>query len=67
MIRVEGHSNLYRDEISGAIINCDNTSYSQYVNSLVQRDMRKNELDEMKKDIEEIKSLLKQILNTGVL
>lgn len=67
MIRVEGHPNLYRDENSGAIVNCDSTSYNQYVNSLVQRDLRRSELDEMKKDIDEIKSLLKQILNTGVL
>ena len=34
MIKVEGHPNLYRDENSGAIINCDSTAYNQYVNSL---------------------------------
>ena len=33
MIKVEGHPNLYRDENSGAIINCDSTAYNQYVNS----------------------------------
>ena len=63
MIPVKGHPNLYRDEESGAIVNCDNTSYNQYVNSLNNRKTQKRELDEMKKDIEEIKSLLKEFLN----
>ena len=63
MIPVKGHPNLYRDEESGAIVNCDNTSYNQYVNSLNNRKSQKRELDEMKKDIEEIKSLLKEIVN----
>jgi hypothetical protein len=62
MIRVDGYSNLYRDENSGAIINCDSTSYNQYVNSLKKQELRKNDLDKMKKDIEEIKFLLNQFL-----
>ena len=57
MIPVEGHKHLYRDEKSGAIINCDNLGYSQYKQSRIQRE----EIDNMKKDIEEIKNLLKQI------
>lgn len=63
MIPVKGHPNLYRDEETGAIVNCDNTSYNQYVNSLNNRKSQKRELDEMKKDIEEIKFLLKEIVN----
>ena len=63
MIPVKGHPNLYRDEESGAIVNCDNTSYNQYVNSLNNRKSQRRELDEMKKDIEEIKSLLREIVN----
>lgn len=62
MIRVDGYSNLYRDENSGAIINCDSTLYNQYVNSLKKQELRKNDLDKMKKDIEEIKFLLNQFL-----
>ena len=61
MIPVKGHPNLYRDEESGAIVNCDNTSYNQYINSLNNRKSQRRELDEMKKNIEEIKSLIKQI------
>ena len=63
MIRVEGHQNLYRDEHSGAILNCDSSGYNQYLSSLSIRDSQKRELNEMKKDIDEIKSLLKELLN----
>ena len=31
MIKVEGHKNLYRDERSGAIVNCDDVAYDNYV------------------------------------
>ena len=61
MIKVEGHPHLYRDEKSGAIINCDSMGYNQYVNSLRQKELQKNELDKMKDDISEIKSLLKKL------
>lgn len=63
MIRVEGYKNLYRDERSGAIVNCDTTSYNQYVNSLNYKELQKQELDKMREDIDEIKSLLKELLN----
>ena len=41
MIRVEGHSNLYRDERTGAIVNCDDSGYEQYVKSLEFRKKEK--------------------------
>jgi hypothetical protein len=63
MIKVQGHPNLYRDENSGAIINFDNQAYNQYVNSLHNREVQKNEIDKIKADINEIKSLLKEIVN----
>jgi hypothetical protein len=63
MIKVKGHSNLYRDESSGAIINCDNQSYNQYVNSLHNRENQKKEIEQIKSDINEIKTLLKELLN----
>jgi hypothetical protein len=63
MIRVEGHTNLYRDEHSGAIVNCDSTSYNQYLNIINNRESQKKELDMIKQDIDEIKSLLRELLN----
>lgn len=63
MIRVKGHQNLYRDENSGAIINCDSLAYNQYVNALRNRELQKEELNKMKQDIDEIKLLLRQLIN----
>ena len=62
MIPVEGHKHLYRDEKSGAIINTDSHGYSQYKKSRNIRLTQKEEIDGMKKDIEEIKFLLKEIV-----
>jgi len=62
MIRVEGQKNLYRDEKSGAIINCDTTAYNNYLNIKNQKELQKSEIEQMKNDIEEIKSLLKKFL-----
>lgn len=63
MIPVKGHPNLYRDEDSGAIINFDNISYTQYINSLENRKNQRQEIENLKNDIQEIKSLLKELLN----
>ena len=62
MIKVEGYQNLYRDERSGAIVNTDSMAYNQYVNSLEQRQLQKKEISEIKNDIDEIKSLLRNLL-----
>tara|TARA_B100001250_G_scaffold377370_1_gene366417 strand:- start:428 stop:622 length:195 start_codon:yes stop_codon:yes gene_type:complete len=62
MIPVEGHKNLFRDEKSGAIINCDSIGYEQYKRLKNRKLTQKEELDKMKSDIEEIKILLKQIV-----
>ena len=62
MIPVQGHPNLYMDEESGAIVNCDNSSYNQYVNSLQNRENQRKEIDQLKDEMVEIKQLLKQML-----
>lgn len=62
MIRVDGYSNLYRDEKTGAIINCDELSYTQYVNSLNSRESQKREIINLKNELGEIKSLLNKLL-----
>jgi hypothetical protein len=62
MIPVQGHPNLYRDEDSGAIINYDELAYNQYVNSLNTRQNQKKEINDLKNEVSELKSLLKQLL-----
>jgi hypothetical protein len=63
MIPVKGHPNLYRDETSGAIINCDANGYNQYMSIRQNKEVQKNEIEQMKNDIQEIKTLLKELLN----
>mgnify|MGYP001163913468 FL=1 len=63
LIRVKGEQHLYRDRETGAILNTDSSGYNQYVKMRKRRQTQKEELDTLKKDIEEIKSLLKEITN----
>lgn len=63
MIPVEGHINLFRDEKSGAIINTDSVGYQNYVKIRNERKKQKEEIDQLKKDVNEIKSLLIELIN----
>lgn len=63
LIPVEGHSNLFRDRNTGAILNKDKSAYLNYVRLKEQKQREKNEIEDIKKDIEEIKTLLKEIIN----
>ena len=63
MIPVKGHSELYRDENSNAILNCSDIEYNEYIkvkNIIINQ---KTEIDTMKNDIEEIKLLLRSLVN----
>ena len=63
LIPVEGSRSLYRDKKSGAIINCDTFGYDAYIKMKNNKTKEKEELDQIKEDINEIKFLLKEILN----
>tara|TARA_R100000030_G_scaffold20954_1_gene15075 strand:+ start:6219 stop:6434 length:216 start_codon:yes stop_codon:yes gene_type:complete len=63
LIPVEGHTNLFRDRNTGAIINTDSSGYMQYKKMKQRRQTEREELDTLKKDIDEIKSLLKELTN----
>ena len=63
MLKVKGHSNLYRDEKTGAILNCDQNGYSNYIKSRERMSAQRSEIDNIKAELDEIKSLLKQIIN----
>lgn len=63
---VEGHPNLYKDANSGVIVNRENSERSRY--RLAKEQARANqqnsiELDTLRNEIDEIKSLLHQLLN----
>ena len=61
MIPVKDHKNLYRDEKSGAILNTDTDGFKQYKKMKRFKSNQRDEIEKMKQDIEEIKSLLKEI------
>jgi septal ring factor EnvC (AmiA/AmiB activator) len=74
--QVDGHKHLFKDETSGVIVNRDQSDRERYRVAKQQAWMNKNsqiEIDELKKDvkelsglkeeIEELKDLLKALLN----
>jgi len=63
MIKVEGHKDLFRDEKTGAIVNCDTHSYDEYIKMRNDKRKQKDEIEQMKKDINEIKLLLRELIN----
>ena len=63
MLSVEGHKHLYRDEKSGAIINYDTQGYQQYINLRNKKIEEQEEIKRLRSDIDEIKSLLYEVLN----
>ena len=63
MIPLEGHKNLYRDEDSGAIVNHDNQGYRQYLQLKNKKLTEEEEIKRLRSDIDEIKSLLYEVLN----
>ena len=61
MIPVEGHKHLFRDEKTGAIVNMDTAGYSTYMSNKRRNSDKQAELDEMKSEIEMLKSMLKEL------
>ena len=61
MIPVEGHKNLFRDEKTGAIINMDTSEYSNYMSHKRINSDKQAEINEMKKELETLKSMLNEL------
>ena len=67
---VEGHSNLLRDPNNDSIVNIDSLGYQRYIarrDAKNKKDQKVQNIEEevasMKNDINEIKHLLKELLN----
>ena len=62
-IKVKDSGSLYRDEESGAILNCSDSEYNSYL-KLKEKKMREvSEMDKLKNDVDELKDTMKLILN----
>ena len=60
MIQVEGHKHLYRND-NGAIVNTDTIAYDNYMNNKLTNSDKRAEMDEVKRELAELKSLLKDL------
>lgn len=63
MIPVEGHKNLFRNSETGAIINCDDIGYNNYLKARQDKMKQRDEINHLKEEISEIKNLLKEMIN----
>tara|TARA_Y100001980_G_scaffold12869_1_gene3465 strand:- start:17 stop:229 length:213 start_codon:yes stop_codon:yes gene_type:complete len=61
MIPVEGHKNLFRDEESNAILNTDDVGYQNYIALREKNNDKQAEIDSMRKELDELKSLLNDL------
>ena len=61
MLPVEGHKSLFRDEETNAIVNTDTIAYENYMNNKLTNSDKRAEMDEVKRELAELKSLLKDL------
>jgi hypothetical protein len=68
--KVEGHTNLVRDQTTNAIINTDMNEYRNYksLQQIKENEKQKiecleNDINTMKDDLNEIKNLLRSLAN----
>ena len=61
MIPVEGHKNLYRDDNTNAILNKDKIGYENYIRMRNKNKDREIEMNSMKEEIKELKSMLNDL------
>ena len=62
-VKVKDSNSLYRDEESGAILNCSNSEYDSYLKLKEQKMNEVSEMDKLKNDVDELKGMMKLILS----
>ena len=70
MYDIKGHKDLARDPLTNSIVNVNDHDYNHYVAGREAKrlkneslDSMKNDLDGLKREMNEIKSLLKELVN----
>jgi len=67
--RIEGHSDLRKNMETGAVVNTDRTAYERYMQSKKQHQKLNTtveDINNLKQEISEIKTLLKELLKKNV-
>ena len=69
-LKVEGHGGLYRDSTTNSIVNRSTSDYNRYMSQKKTKNKETEKVDTMEQDlthlkneINEIKSLLKELVN----
>jgi hypothetical protein len=62
LIPVEGNSTLKRDSYSSAIINTDKSAYEKYILLKEQKTKEREEIDSLKSELAEIRTMLAQLV-----
>lgn len=62
-IPVEGNPGLYRDSETGAILNCSDIEYNNYMKTKEVKLKEKQEIQNIKSEVSEIKDMMKIILS----
>lgn len=60
--KVEGHSDLIRDELSHAIINTDVEQYRLTIRRREMMKSQRNEINTLKQEVTDIKNLLRELI-----
>ena len=66
MIPVEGYKGLYRDENTGAIINCNSDDLFDYLKTREIYKNQQQELSEIKNELNELKKLFKLVIEDKI-
>ncbi len=64
-MKVEGYDDLERDLNSGGLVNTNTVAYESFLKRQKEKQFEENRLNSIENDIDEIKSLLKELLNRG--
>ena len=62
-VKVKDSGSLYRDEESGAILNCSDSEYNSYLKLKQKKMDEASEMDKLKNDVDELKDMMKLILS----
>ena len=61
MIKVQGYPGLYRDETTGAIVNCNDSEYKHRLNKINAVDSQREEINRLRNELDEIKNFLHEL------
>ena len=61
-VKVKDSGSLYRDEDSGAILNCSDSEYNSYLKLKQKKMDEAGEMDKLKDDVDQLKDMMKLII-----